>query len=120
MAELLSMAKLVYLESPFAGDVETNLEYARACMSDCIKRGESPLASHLLYTQPGILDDDIPEERVRGIQAGFDWAGHADLIVFYIDLGMSSGMKGGVKRANEAGQPVEYRSLEAWKDRKTE
>ena len=54
--------ELVVLESPFAGNVEMNIHYARACMADCLARGEAPFASHLLYTQPGILDDDIPEE----------------------------------------------------------
>jgi hypothetical protein len=36
-------------------------------------RGESPIASHLLYTQPGILKDDVPEERPLGIEAGLAW-----------------------------------------------
>ena len=50
----------VIIESPFAGDVDRNLRYARAAMRDCLLRGESPYASHLLYTQPGVLNDDIP------------------------------------------------------------
>ena len=40
---------LVLLESPYAGYVERNLAYARACMRDCLLRGEAPFASHLLY-----------------------------------------------------------------------
>lgn len=47
----------VVVESPFAGDIQKNIEYARKCMADCLKRGEAPFASHLLYTQDGILDD---------------------------------------------------------------
>lgn len=54
---------LVLLESPYAGNVELNVTYARACMRDCLKRGEAPFASHLLYTQPGVLDDLVPNER---------------------------------------------------------
>lgn len=49
--------RLVILETPFAGDIKKNIEYARACMKDCFKRGEFPFASHLLYTQEGILDE---------------------------------------------------------------
>jgi hypothetical protein len=49
--------KKVIIESPFAGDVKKNIEYARKCMRDSLLRGEAPLASHLLYTQDGILDD---------------------------------------------------------------
>lgn len=48
---------LVIIESPYAGDVDRNLEYLRAAMRDCLKRGEAPFASHALYTQPGVLDD---------------------------------------------------------------
>jgi hypothetical protein len=47
--------KLVIIESPYAGEVEANVAYARACMRDSLGHGEAPIASHLLYTQPGIL-----------------------------------------------------------------
>lgn len=30
------MNNLVLLESPYAGDIEANLTYARACMRDCL------------------------------------------------------------------------------------
>ena len=59
--------RLVYVESPYAGDVERNVQYARACLADCLRRGEAPFASHLLYTQEGILDDLIEGERMKGI-----------------------------------------------------
>lgn len=51
----------VILESPYAGEIDRNIRYARACVRDSLLRGESPIASHLLYTQSGILDDDIEE-----------------------------------------------------------
>ena len=105
---------LVSIESPYAGDIETNLRYARACMSDCLKRGEAPIASHLLYTQEGILDDDIPEERKLGIQAGFEWNQAAEKTVVYIDLGISKGMQDGIEEANQRCRPVEYRDLDEW------
>jgi len=105
------MPKLVYIESPFAGEVGLNIEYARACMADSLSRGESPFASHLLYTQEGILDDTIPEEREKGMNAGFDFAAVCDLTAVYTDLGMSDGMKVGVENAEKAGREVEFRSL---------
>jgi hypothetical protein len=105
------MFKLVYIESPFAGEVGLNIEYARACMTDSLSRGESPFASHLLYTQEGVLDDTIPEERAKGIKAGFDFAAVCDLSAVYTDLGMSGGMKLGIENAEKAGREVEYRSL---------
>lgn len=103
--------KLVIVESPYAGDVERNLQYARACLADCLKRGEAPFASHLLYTQPGVLDDTVPEERKQGIEAGFAWGEKADLTAVYMDMGYSSGMVQGVEAAEKAGRPIEYRSL---------
>ncbi len=107
--------KRVIIESPFAGDVETNLRYLRACMADCIRRGEAPFASHGLYTQPGVLRDDVPEERALGIAAGFAWREVAELTVVYADLGMSRGMEAGIADAKAKGRPFEIRMLgERW------
>ena len=102
---------LVILESPFAGDVEKNLEYARKCMRDCFLKGEFPFASHLLYTQEGVLDDMNKEERKLGIEAGLCWGKFASKTVVYTDLGISEGMRLGVERAEEVGRVVEYREL---------
>ena len=102
---------LVILESPYAGDVKKNLKYARACMRDCFTRDEIPFASHLLYTQEGILDDTKEVERALGIAAGFVWRKFADKTVVYTDLGITSGMEQGIKNAEEIGQEIEWRSL---------
>lgn len=101
----------VILETPYAGDVEANLAYLRACMRDCLLRGEAPFASHGLYTQPGVLDDTIPEERERGIRAGFAWRSLGARTVVYTDRGISKGMAYGIEHAVWNGAAVEYRSL---------
>jgi hypothetical protein len=106
--------KLVVIESPYAGDIETNTRYARAAMADSLARGEAPIASHLLYTQPGILDDSIPEERNLGIEAGLAWGALAELTAVYTDLGMTPGMALGVGRAIESGRRIEARSIPGW------
>ena len=103
---------LVMLESPFAGDVQRNIKFARACMHDSLRRGEAPFASHLLYTQEGILDDNIPAERNLGINAAFAWAAHAHKTVVYTNLGISPGMQLGIQKAKEEGRKIEYRHLE--------
>ena len=105
---------LVIVESPYAGDVETNEAYVRAAMADCLARGEAPYASHLLYTQPGVLDDTLPEERERGICAGFAWRAAAVRTVVYTDRGISRGMQYGIDHAASLGHAVEYRTLEGW------
>lgn len=105
----------VVIESPYAGDVERNLAYLRACMRDClIAHGETPFASHGLYTQPGVLDDDDPEQRRLGIDAGFLWRDAAEATVVYQDLGVTPGMVAGIDHAHGLGQPVEYRWLSRW------
>lgn len=100
----------VIIESPFAGDVDRNIKYARACLLDSLKRGEAPFASHLLYTQ--VLDDLNADERLTGMEAGFFWAKVADLTAVYTDLGISEGMRRGIEAAEHAGRPIEYRSLQ--------
>lgn len=102
---------LVIVESPYAGDIERNVKYARACLHDCLSRGEAPFASHLLYTQPGVLDDNVPEERKKGIEAGLAWGEKAGKTVVYFDYGITKGMQMGIERAKSAGRPVEYRRL---------
>lgn len=107
--------RLVIIESPYRGNnyehFEQNVAYARLCLRDALLRGEAPFASHLLYTQEGVLDDKIPEERERGIESGLAWGRCADITAVYIDLGIGEGMKRGIKHARELGRPVEYRSL---------
>ena len=103
--------RLVILESPFAGDVQRNIEYARMCVRDSLLRGEAPIASHLLYTQRGILDDDIASERALGIEAGLSWRKVAEASVVYADYGISKGMQYGIDAMRAEGKPVEIRTL---------
>lgn len=104
--------KLVIVESPYAGEVETNLAYLRAAMFDCLLRGEAPLAGHRLYT--AVLDDAKGEQRHLGMEAAFAWAERADYIVAYTDRGISRGMFDGIERHQKNGKLIEYRSLPAW------
>lgn len=104
--------KCVVLESPYAGDIERNTQYARDCVKDCLSRGEAPIASHLLF--PSILDDTDPAERLLGISAGHAWIPVAEACVVYLNLGYTEGMKAGVRAANAAGVPVIHRALPDW------
>lgn len=102
------MSPRVIVESPYAGGF-SNVKYSRQCLRDCIDRGESPFASHLLYTQKGVLDDTIPEERARGIETAVAWLEVADYVVVYLDLGITPGMAKGIIRAAEKGKPLRFR-----------
>lgn len=99
----------VILESPYAGDVERNLAYLRACLRDSLRRGEAPFASHGLY--PGALDDNVRAERELGIHAGFAWRKRTVKTVVYTDLGISPGMAYGIEHARSCGHVIEYREL---------
>lgn len=103
----------VILESPFSGrtgiERAQNAAYARLCLLDCLRRGEAPFASHMLYTQA--LDDDDTEQRALGMKAGFTWVEQAEASVVYTDRGISLGMQEGIMRAQQLGKPVEFRSI---------
>lgn len=119
--------KRVVIESPYTGLGKTmlhrlinrwkNVRYARACMADSFSRGEAPIASHLLYTQPGILRDDVEGERRLGIDAGIEWGKVAEATAIYIDRGISTGMLYGEMYAKRHKRPIEYRSLDKQIDR---
>jgi hypothetical protein len=107
-----SAMKPVIIESPYAGDVERNRAYLNAAILDCLRRGETPYASHKMLVDS--LDDLIEEERNAGIHAGFAMAealGATTARVFYIDHGMSGGMRCGLEHAEKLGQPVTYRTI---------
>ena len=97
----------VIIESPYAGDTERNLRYARAAMKDSLDRGEAPFLSHL-------LDDSLDHERHMGIEAGLSWMEKADAVLVYDDLGISSGMKYGITRAAELGMKILFCSIPNW------
>jgi hypothetical protein len=114
------------VESPFKGidwsETQKNILYARACAKDCLDRGEVPYATHLFFTQRGLLDDRVTEERNKGIRAGKDieWLMHmASQFVegvyvcsaFYTDRGMSHGMEFGLNEAKTVGRKCKFRKL---------
>ena len=125
--------KLVVIESPYGKRVDgspctpqemaENLVYARACMRDCLRRGEAPFGSHLLY--PQVLDDATPEERKLGMKAGFAWAEAAAfyeserapareqraIVGVYVDRGVTPGMLQGIERHKASGLEIVERRL---------
>lgn len=103
--------RLVVLESPFAGEVERNVAYAKRALLHSLSLGEAPIASHLLWTQPGVLDDNNPDDRRAGLAAGLAWHRAAAAVVFYVDLGVSAGMAEAEKHATRLGVPTEVRRI---------
>ena len=68
----------VILESPYAGEAERNVAYARRCVRDCLQRNEAPIASHLF----GALEGKETPGRRRDLDHD-DRRGAQDLSMFF-------------------------------------
>lgn len=82
---------LVYICSPYSGDVEGNIKSARRYSRFAVEMGYIPFTPHLLY--PQFLDDDNPTERSLGLFFGNVLMSKcAEVWVFggYISPGMSA------------------------------
>jgi len=101
--------KLVSIESPYAGDTERNITYAKRAMLDSIERDEAPFASHLLY--PQVLDDNDMFQRETGFACSFAWIQWADYLAVYTDYGISPGMQRAIDYAYEIEVAVFYRTI---------
>jgi len=107
-------SNLVIIISPYRGKEQAkkkHILYARCCVRDSLLRGEHPFASHLLYTQTGVLDDEVTEERQQGIAAGHAWMKAANLVAVYTDYGESGGMLADIAYAEHLKKEVTKRSI---------
>lgn len=82
-------------------ELKANINYARELCHFALTNGYAPFASHLLYTQRGILNDRIAEERELGIIAGLAYSWVNKEIWFGTDRGLSSGMLKGLEAWTE-------------------
>jgi len=118
------MVKFVDVETPYMdedhGNVARNILYARACVRDSLMRGETPFALNIFYSQPGIIDDSVSDERRIAIQTVDKLIGaFPDAVTaVYEDLGISKSMQYGIDRATLSRRKVEFRKLgEGWLER---
>ena len=87
---------IVYICSPYAGDVEHNVKAAQTYSRHAVDRGCIPIAPHLLY--PQILRDGYPMERQLGLVFGLAvLCKCAEVWVFGSRI--SPGMEAEIKRA---------------------
>lgn len=93
--------KLVYIASPYAGDVEANVTFAKAACRYAMEQGATPVAA--LY--PAVLDDDIPAEREAGIRMGRRVLEACDE-VWLCGSRISQGMNCELAAAGQLGIPV--------------
>jgi hypothetical protein len=101
--------KLVYICSPYAGNIEKNVRFARAACLYAAKHGCAPVAVHLLY--PQILDDAIPAQREIGIRMGLRVLTSCDEL-WICGERISHGMSCEIAEAERLGIPVRSLSTE--------
>ena len=95
--------KLVYIASPYAGDVEGNVEFAKAACRYAAAKWYTPVAVHLMY--PRFLDDRVPKEREAGLKMGRRVLAACEEI-WLCGERMSAGMKAEEAEAKRLGLPI--------------
>lgn len=100
----------IIFESPFAGDINENTEYASRCIRELLMyHNKAPMASHLIYTR--FLNDFDAKERQLGIDSGLLFGQHASETIIAVDRGLSKGMEYGIINAINAGRKLTFFSL---------
>ena len=97
--------KLVYICSPYAGDIESNVEFAKAACHYAMRQGCAPVAVHLLY--PQFLDDAVSSEREAGIRMGLQVLAACEEL-WVCGAHISSGMRQEIAEAKRLGIPIRY------------
>lgn len=97
--------ELIYIISPFAGDIEANVAFAIRCCRMAIQQGHTPIAVHLLY--PQILNDQDPAERATGLELGLNILQHC-AAAWVCGTRISCGMEGEIRAAQQLKIPIRY------------
>lgn len=97
--------KLVYVCSPYKGDVDYNVAKARGYCRFVYTQGAVPFAPHLHNTQ--FLDDSIQDERSAGISMGLEMLSRSAEVWAFGEK-ISGGMMTEIEAAEQLGIPVMY------------
>lgn len=117
-----SFPSVVFLESPYSGDVDRNVRYVQlAIMDAAVVHGESPTASHAQMTQhpraQGYFVSDYDPKwdvltRDGAIALSQALRHKCDKTVFYTDLGWSRGMTAAREYCQQHNLPFEVRTIQ--------
>lgn len=94
--ELKSFRPIVYICSPYAGEVEKNVDAARKYSRFAVDKGYIPVAPHLLF--PQFLNDNSPRERQLGLLFGMALLCKCAEVWVFGDI-ISPGMETEIKKA---------------------
>ena len=101
--------KIIYVASPYAGDIEKNVRYAQDACRAVLLAGAHPYAPHLYITN--ILRDDVPEEREQGLKTALAFLTVCDEL-WVFGPRISKGMAGEIAEAERLGKPIRYMDLD--------
>ena len=96
---------LVYICSPYAGNVETNVDNARRYCRFAVDSGYIPIAPHLLY--PQFMNDTDEKERKLGLFFGNVLMDRCSEIWVFGEH-ISKGMDAEIKRSRRKGYKLRY------------
>lgn len=96
---------LVYICSPYAGAVETNVNMARVYSRFAVRNACIPLTPHLLY--PQFMDDADPAERSLALFMGIVLLGKCDQMWVFGKV-ISAGMKVEIEKAEKKKMLIRY------------
>ena len=96
---------LVYICSPYAGNVEQNVNMARVYSRFAVKNTCIPLAPHLLY--PQFMDDGSPAERELALFMGLVLLTKCEQVWVFGGV-ISAGMAAEIAKAEKKKIPVRY------------
>lgn len=96
---------IVYICSPYAGDVESHKEAARRYCRFAVDTGYIPIAPHLLF--PQFLNDADPDERELGMFFGNALMSKCSE-VWVFGSNISAGMQAEIKRARWKNYRLRY------------
>ena len=102
---LRAFRPIVYICSPYAGAVDTNVENARRYSRFAVDNGYIPIAPHLLF--PQCLNDRNPKERQLGLFFGNALMSKCSEVWVFGDR-ISAGMEGEIKRARWKNYRLRY------------
>lgn len=97
--------KLVYVCSPYAGDVDKNVENACKFSRYVYEQGCIPITPHLLY--PQFLDDANDNERADGLNIGIELLNLCNEIWVFGEK-ISAGMTAEIAMAEYKNMPIKY------------
>lgn len=100
---------LVYICSPYSGDIERNTEAARRYSRFAVESGYIPITPHLLY--PQFMDDSNQQQRELGLRFALILLGKCDELWVFGNC-FSSGMKAEIDRAKRKNYTIRYFSGE--------